>query len=64
MFNVNQSTVVRWLANARSEIRARAEATLVANLKVSPDELASLTRLILSRLDLSIADVLVSTPPG
>jgi RNA polymerase sigma-70 factor (ECF subfamily) len=64
MFHVNQSTVVRWLANARSEIRARAEATLVASLKVSPDELASLTRLILSRLDLSIVDVLVSTPPG
>ena len=62
MFNVNQSTVVRWLASARADIRARAEASLVASLKVSPAELASLTRLILSRLDVSIVDLLGSTP--
>lgn len=62
MFSVNQSTVVRWLATARAEIRARVEATLVATLQVSPAELASLTRLILSRLDVSIGELLASTP--
>ncbi|HET9990198.1 MAG TPA: sigma factor-like helix-turn-helix DNA-binding protein [Kofleriaceae bacterium] len=58
MFHVNQSTVVRWLATTRGEIRARAEASLISSLKVSPTELASLTRLILSRLDVSIVDLL------
>jgi RNA polymerase sigma-70 factor (ECF subfamily) len=64
LFQVNQSTVVRWLAAARADIRAHAETALVAALHVSPSEIASLTRLVLSRLDLSIAGLLGDEPPA
>jgi len=58
LYQVNQSTIVRWLATARGDIRAHAERALAAALGASPDEIASLTRLVLSRLDLSIVGLL------
>jgi RNA polymerase sigma-70 factor (ECF subfamily) len=62
LFRVNQSTAVRWLQSARAEIRRRTEERLLADLGTSPSELASLTRLLLSRLDVSITGLLRDEP--
>jgi RNA polymerase sigma-70 factor (ECF subfamily) len=58
LYHVNQSTAARWLQSARAAIRAGAEARLTTALGVSHGELAALTRLILSRLDVSITSLL------
>ncbi len=58
IYQVNQSTIVRWLQGARGAIRDRTEELLREQLGVSPSELASLTQVILSQLDVSIAGLL------
>ena len=54
MFGVDQSTVVRWLAAARTAVRDEARALLLERLKLSPAEVDSLSALLVSRLDLSL----------
>ncbi len=54
MFQVDQSTVVRWLAAARQRVRDAVLAGLGAHLHMSESELASLAGLMLSRLDVSL----------
>jgi RNA polymerase sigma-70 factor (ECF subfamily) len=55
MFGVNASTVSRWLTRARASILTATEDHLRENLDVSPSEFASLARLVVSQLDVSIA---------
>jgi RNA polymerase sigma-70 factor len=54
MFGVDQSTVVRWLAAARTAVRDEARALLLERLKLSPAEVDSLSELLVSRLALSL----------
>jgi RNA polymerase sigma-70 factor (ECF subfamily) len=61
MFQVNQSTVVRWLAAARSAVRERTRELLHTRLQLSMSEFDSLAALLLSRLDVSVATVLRSS---
>jgi RNA polymerase sigma-70 factor (ECF subfamily) len=58
MFSVDQSTVVRWLAAARTAVRDDARARLLGRLKLTPAEIDSLAELLVSRLDLSLAGCL------
>ncbi len=58
IFHVDQSTIVRWLADARREVREAARARVSEQLQLSPSELDSLAGLLLSRLDLSLAGCL------
>ena len=60
---VTQSTVVRWLAATRQAIRERTLELVRGELGVSTGELASLTQLILSRLDLSLGNLLETPTP-
>ena len=61
---VNQSTIVRWLAAARDQLREEIHRGLAQRLGLSGPELESLTGLILSRLDLSVTSALAATDPG
>jgi len=54
VYNVHRMTVSRWLASWREEILAATQRLLRERLHVSPDELASLLRLVQTRIDLSI----------
>jgi len=60
IFHVDQSTIVRWLAAARSKVRETVRARLIEQLQLSPSELDSLAGILLSRLDLSLAGCLRS----
>jgi RNA polymerase sigma-70 factor len=54
ILRVHHTTVVRWLAAAREEIRTKVRARLHAQLGLDSAELDSISGLLLSRLDLSI----------
>jgi RNA polymerase sigma-70 factor (ECF subfamily) len=54
MYRVHRMTVSRWIATWRDEIFAATQRLLRERLKVSPDELDSLLRLVQSRIDVSI----------
>ena len=58
MFKVGQSTVSRWLAAARSALLDDVKETLRRRLGASSDELASLARMVASRLDLTLPSFL------
>jgi RNA polymerase sigma-70 factor (ECF subfamily) len=60
MFGVDQSTVVRWLAAARTAVRDDARARLLERLQLTAAEVDSLAGLLVSRLDLSLAGCLRS----
>jgi RNA polymerase sigma-70 factor (ECF subfamily) len=60
MFRVNQSTVVRWLAAARTTVRDRTRERLQDLLQLSASEFESLVGLMLSRMDLSLTMALQS----
>jgi RNA polymerase sigma-70 factor (ECF subfamily) len=62
MFQVNQSTIVRWMAAARECVRAGTSRRLRERLNVSEEEFRSLMALMLSRLDFSLASSIVE--PG
>ena len=55
MFNVNPSTVWRWIDQARAAIRDATHEHLRAQLNLSSGEFGSLARLVESQLDVSIA---------
>ncbi len=58
-YRVSQSTVSRWLAAARDQIRSAIERTLADQLGVTPGELASLAAAMLSVFDVTLSELLV-----
>jgi RNA polymerase sigma-70 factor (ECF subfamily) len=58
MFGVNPSTVSRWIGKARVAIRDATQEHLREHLRISNDEFASLARLVVSQLDVSIVALL------
>ena len=54
MYRVHRMTVSRWIASWREEIFAATQRLLRERLRVSPEELDSLLRLVQSRIDVSI----------
>lgn len=60
MLGVSQSTASRWLAKVRQDVLASLNSVLKERLKISSGEIESLGRLLASRLDMSIAEVLAS----
>jgi RNA polymerase sigma-70 factor (ECF subfamily) len=58
MYSVAQSTVSRWLANARKGILAEAKRVLYEEMRIAPEEYDSLARLLASEMDLSISRLL------
>jgi len=62
--HVHRATAARWLAGARAAVFERTHALLRERLKLSPEEGASLIRLVRSRLELSLRSALRDTPPA
>jgi RNA polymerase sigma-70 factor (ECF subfamily) len=58
IYQVNQSTVSRWITRAREEVLAATERDVCASLGLPPSEFRSLAGLFLSNLDLSLSRVL------
>jgi RNA polymerase sigma-70 factor, ECF subfamily len=58
MFKVGKATVSRWMAAARSTLLDDIKATLRTRLGTSSDELASLARMVASRLEVTLPSVL------
>jgi RNA polymerase sigma-70 factor (ECF subfamily) len=54
MYEVNQSTVSRWLGTARQSLRKQTWQRLARRHHLSPDEVSSFRRLLLDELDLSV----------
>jgi RNA polymerase sigma-70 factor (ECF subfamily) len=63
MFQVNISTVSRWLAGARESLLAQTREGLGRRLHVSPGEFDSLARLLQSQIDVSLVRLLADRPP-
>ena len=62
MYRVDRRTINRWIASARRAVLEGVHADLSARLELSRDELASMVRLVRSRLELSLATVLGGGP--
>jgi RNA polymerase sigma-70 factor, ECF subfamily len=62
LYQVHESTVSRWLAQATDDVAASTRKRLIAALGVSPGTADSVARMVLSNLDLSIARILAN--PG
>jgi RNA polymerase sigma-70 factor, ECF subfamily len=58
IYKVNQSTVSRWIAKARTDVLEATERSVCGKLGVQRDEFMSLAGLLVSRIDLSISRVL------
>ena len=58
LYDVNETTVGRWVARAAAEVAEDARRRLMARLSLSPSSLDSVARMVLSNLDFSIARVL------
>jgi len=58
LYRVHESTASRWLSQAAAEVADEARRRLVARLALSPSSLESVTRMVVSNLDLSIARIL------
>jgi len=61
MYRTHKSTVSRWLAGAREEVRAGTHARLAERLRLSSGELHSLLRDVPGQLDVSLPALLAST---
>ena len=60
LYHVHESTASRWLADAAEAVADDARRRLVARLSLSPATADSVARMVLSRLDLSIARLLAT----
>jgi len=60
MYQVNQSTAARWVADAREQVRAETRARLSERLRLSAAEIDSLAGVLLSRLDISLTGCLAA----
>ncbi len=58
LYQIHDSTASRWVSQAAAEVAEGARRRLMARLSLSPASLDSLTRMVLSNLDLSIARIL------
>ena len=58
MYGVAQATASRWLASARDRVQTEVMRLLRERLGASPDEVASLVRVVASQIDLSISRLL------
>lgn len=58
IFGVHRATAHRWLSEARNELCAATEREVRARLTIDASEVASLRRLIISQLDVSVARLL------
>jgi len=58
MYGVSASTVSRWLAGIRETLSREVHRLLADRLRLPPDEIESLTALLISQLDVSISHVL------
>jgi RNA polymerase sigma-70 factor (ECF subfamily) len=61
-YGVSQSTVSRWMASARDNIVAEAQRLLHDEMEASPEDYESLSRLLVSQLDLSVSRLLGKSP--
>ena len=57
-YAVHQSTVSRWLADARERVLDDAKARLRAELNIAPSEFDSLVRLLMSQLEVNLSRAL------
>jgi RNA polymerase sigma-70 factor (ECF subfamily) len=64
LYKVHESTVSRWLGQAAETVAADTRRRLVGRLSLSPQAADSVARMVLSRLDLSIARLLKSLGSG
>ncbi|HKA89466.1 MAG TPA: sigma-70 family RNA polymerase sigma factor [Haliangiales bacterium] len=58
LYQVHESTASRWVKQAVDAVAAEARRRLVARLSLSPETLDSVSRMVMSNLDLSIARIL------
>lgn len=58
LYDVHETTVARWVANAAADVAEDTRRRLVAKLALSPSSLESVARMVLSNLDFSIGRVL------
>jgi RNA polymerase sigma-70 factor (ECF subfamily) len=63
LYRVHRATISRWLASARATLLERTRKALKSRLGVGADELDSIMRLIVSRLDVTLRPLLVD-PEG
>jgi RNA polymerase sigma-70 factor (ECF subfamily) len=54
LYDVHRSTAARWIAAARETLGDRIRAELASRLSIGKDEVASIIRLVLSRVDVSL----------
>lgn len=64
LHDVHRATIARWLAAARAAVLAHTQRALIERLRLSRSELASVMRLIGSRLDLSLPRALARPRSG
>lgn len=64
MYGVHRATVARWMAAGRGQLLERTRQGLGERLKLSGEELDSILRLVVSRLDLSIGGFLAAQEAG
>jgi RNA polymerase sigma-70 factor (ECF subfamily) len=62
MFQVNISTVSRWLASARESLLVQTRDGLSRQLHLAPGEFDSLARLLHSQIDVSLVRLLAERP--
>ncbi len=60
LYRVHRVTVLRWITDARERVATDAEARVASLLGVPKHELASLVRLVRSRIDLSLHNLLAA----
>ncbi len=63
MFQVNISTISRWLAGARDSLLTQTREGLSRRLHLAPGEFDSLARLLRSQIDVSLVRLLAERPP-
>jgi RNA polymerase sigma-70 factor (ECF subfamily) len=54
LYGVHRATAARWLANARMALFKHLRAALLAQLRVRPDELESIVRMMLSKVEITL----------
>jgi RNA polymerase sigma-70 factor (ECF subfamily) len=64
MYTVNQATVSRWLANARTAVWSNVEAQLTRTLRLSASDVASLLRALAPNIDVSLGSALADATSG
>ncbi|MDX2090059.1 MAG: sigma-70 family RNA polymerase sigma factor [Kofleriaceae bacterium] len=62
VYRVHRATAARWIERARDTLIARTRRRLLARLRVDAAELESILRIVRSRLDVSLNELLASKP--